>query len=98
MKHPKYERLLQIYAADLPSRAVSDYHCLFQHMNQEMGCFPAISTICEETGLSRSTVKRSLNDLMKAGFLRKTERYRTNGSQTSNLYRLELVSSKEMSF
>jgi len=40
--------------------------------------------------LSRSTVKRALLDLEKAGFIKKEFRYRENGSYTSNLYQLLL--------
>ena len=36
----------------------------------------------------RSTVKRALDDLCKAGLLQKDPRWRENGSYTSNLYRL----------
>ena len=51
-------------------------------------CWPAIKTIGAELGLSRSTVKRALDDLCKAGLLQKDPRWRENGSYTSNLYRL----------
>lgn len=36
--------------------------------------------------MSRSTVKRALDNLVGAGYLRKEFRYRENGSYTSNLY------------
>jgi DNA-binding GntR family transcriptional regulator len=36
--------------------------------------------------LSRSTVKRAIADLKKAGFVRSEPRYRENGSQSSSLY------------
>ena len=39
--------------------------------------------------LSRSTVKRALNDLVKAGLVEKFSRWRENGSLTSNLYRIK---------
>ena len=38
--------------------------------------------------LSRSTVKRAISDLEKAGFVIKERRYRDNGGNSSNLYRL----------
>ena len=41
-----------------------------------------------DLGLSRSTVKRALNDLVRLGRVEKQPRYRENGGQTSNLYRL----------
>ena len=42
--------------------------------------------IALELGLSRSTVKRALDDLCKTGLLQKYPRWRENGSLTSNLY------------
>ena len=42
----------------------------------------------ENLALSRSTVKRALNDLVRLGRVEKRPRYRENGGQTSNLYRL----------
>lgn len=49
-------------------------------------CWPAIRTIAQELGISRSTVKRALDDLCRAGLLRKEYRWRENGSLSSNLY------------
>ena len=49
-------------------------------------CWPAIKTIALELGISRSTVKRALDDLCRAGLLRKEYRWRENGSLSSNLY------------
>lgn len=49
-------------------------------------CWPAIKTIAQELGISRSTVKRALDDLCRAGLLRKEYRWRENGSLSSNLY------------
>jgi predicted transcriptional regulator len=36
--------------------------------------------------LSRSTVKRALHDLIKAGLIEKEARFRENGSNTSNRF------------
>ena len=41
-----------------------------------------------ELGLSRSTVKRALDGLCRARLIIKEDRWRENGSLTSNLYRL----------
>lgn len=46
----------------------------------------AKEAIALELGLSRSTVKRALDDLCRAGLLQKDPRWRENGSLTSNLY------------
>ena len=75
-----------IYNSNLSHRAKSVYMYLKDRADSEGRCWPAIRTIALELGLSRSTVKRALDDLQKAGLLRKDPRWRENGSLTSNLY------------
>ena len=77
-----------IYHSDLSHRARSVYMYLKDHADSEGRCWPGIRTIAAELGLSRSTVKRALNDLVRLGRVEKQPRYRENGGQTSNLYRL----------
>lgn len=84
----KQDRIKELYLADLPPRAYAVYHYLFYKCFNKESCFPAISTICSETKLSRSTVKRAINDLERAGFIDKERRYRENGGNSSNLYKL----------
>jgi len=50
----------------------------------------AINTIARELSLSRSTVRRALNDLVRMGWVEKQARFRENGASTSNLYRVKL--------
>ena len=77
-----------IYQSDLNHRARAVYMYLKDHADREGKCWPGIKTIAAELGLSRSTVKRALDDLCRAGFLVKESRWRENGGCTSNLYRL----------
>ena len=77
-----------IYASDLSHRAKSVYMYLKDRADSEGRCWPAIKTIALELGLSRSTVKRALDDLVRSGLLRKDPRWRENGSYTSNLYQI----------
>lgn len=77
-----------IYASDLSHRAKSVYMYLKDRADSEGRRWPAIKTIALELGLSRSTVKRALDDLVRAGLLRKDPRWRENGSYTSNLYQI----------
>ena len=65
-----------IYASDLSHRAKSVYMYLKDRADSEGRCWPAIKTIALELGLSRSTVKRALDDLVRAGLLRKDPRWR----------------------
>lgn len=77
-----------IYADSLPSRAKSVYCCLKDHADRQGQCWPSIATIARETGLSRSTVKRAILDLERAGYLKKEQRWRENGGKSSLLYTL----------
>ena len=77
-----------IYASDLSHRAKSVYMYLKDRADSVGRCWPAFKTIALELGLSRSTVKRALDDLVRAGLLRKDPRWRENGSYTSNLYQI----------
>ena len=76
-----------VYAAspdELPHRARSVYMYLKDRSGKGSDCWPAVNTIAGDLQLSRSTVKRALHDLLKAGLIEKESRYRENGSRTSN--------------
>ncbi len=74
---------------ELSHRAKAVYIYLKDHANKEGACWPGIKTIAAGVSLSRSTVKRALDDLVKAGLVVKARRWRENGSLSSNLYRVE---------
>lgn len=77
-----------IYHSELSHRARAVYMYLKDHADGHGKCWPGIKTIAAELDLSRSTVKRALDDLCRAGLISKAPRWRENGSYTSNLYRL----------
>ena len=77
-----------IYQSELNHRARAVYMYLKDRAGRKSPCWPGIKTIAAELGLSRSTVKRALDDLSRAGLITKENRWRENGSLTSNLYRL----------
>ena len=64
-----------IYNSNLSHRAKSVYMYLKDRADSEGRCWPAIRTIALELGLSRSTVKRALDDLCRAGLLQKDPRW-----------------------
>jgi GntR family transcriptional regulator len=75
-----------IYAEDIPHRAKVVYMYLKDRANTSGACWPGIKTIAADLHLSRSTVKRALDDLIRRGFIKKEPCYRENGSNSSNLY------------
>ena len=73
---------------ELSHRAKAVYIYLKDHANKEGTCWPGIKTIASGVSLSRSTVKRALDDLVRAGLVEKARQWRGNGSLSSNLYQL----------
>lgn len=79
-----------IYAdPDISHRAMTVYMYLKDRSDAQGKCWPGIKTIGADLKLSRSTVKRALNELTAKGYLVKTSRHRPNGSSTSNLYTVQ---------
>ena len=77
-----------LYAMDLPHRAKLVYLYLNDRKNKDNVSWPGINTIARDLSLSRTTVKRAIQDLEAAGLIRKEAHYRANGSATSNRYYL----------
>lgn len=80
----------RIYDLDLPHRAVTVYAYLCDRANKKGECWPSTVTISKDLGLSRRTIFRALNDLEKAGLIKRIPRRRKTGGRTSSLIRLEV--------
>jgi predicted transcriptional regulator len=78
-----------LYAADMPHRAVAVYRYLKDRADKEGKCYPSIDTIASYLKLSRSTVKRAIDDLTHAGQIRKEQRWRESGGRSSLMYYLQ---------
>ncbi len=81
-------RLNFLYRMELPHRAKLVYLYLYDRMDKEKKAWPGLNTIATDLSLSRSTVKRAIQDLEKAELIRKEPHFRDNGSATSNRYYL----------
>ena len=75
---------------ELPSRAKTLYMYLKDRSNKEGECYPAVKRMAKDTSMSISTVKRAMTDLIGHGLLTKENRYRENGSLSSNRYFLRI--------
>lgn len=86
----KFEYMERAFSSELRPRARLVLQVLVLHCNKEGECFPSIKTIAAKCGYGISTVKRALDELVKAGYIIKQARFdeRKNGGQTSNLYTL----------
>lgn len=60
--------------------------CLADWANAESECWYSVAAIVERCCVGRSAVFDALRDLEAEGFLQRTERFRENGSRTSNVY------------
>ena len=72
---------------ELSHKAILVYFYLCDRSNSKTkGCYPSTKTISKDLNLSLSSVKRSLNELIKNNYIEKENRVRDNGGKTSNMY------------
>ena len=80
----------RIYADErLTHRARAVYMYLRDRADADGKCWPGVKRIASDLHLSRRTAQRALTDLEQAGYIRRDERFRENGSRTSNLYTIQ---------
>lgn len=80
-----------IEASDLSALARVVMQYLIERTNKARECFPSVPTIAEKCNLSERSVQRKIKELVEKGFLKKFNQFRSNQSQTSNLYVLNVV-------
>lgn len=64
------------------------YICLQKFINGDRQAFPSVKTLAKMSKISETKVKKTLNELIEIGVLKKEIRYRDDGGNTSNLYTL----------
>ena len=80
----------RIYADErLTHRARAVYMYLRDRADADGKCWPGVKRIASDLHLSRRTAQRALADLEQRGDIRRDERFRENGSRTSNLYTIQ---------
>ena len=79
----------EIYAKELPHRAKAVYMYLKDRSNKDCQCYQSIGTVARELQLSRRTVERAIDDLVRAGLVTKEQRWRENGGRSSLLFTLK---------
>tara|TARA_R110000868_G_scaffold241519_1_gene497082 strand:+ start:22 stop:273 length:252 start_codon:yes stop_codon:yes gene_type:complete len=70
-----------------PTKAKFLLIILANYADENGHCWPAISTLCKDTGMPRSTVKLYLTRLEDMALIKKVQRSRA-AVKTSNLYTL----------
>lgn len=69
---------------------------LADHADPAGYCYPSIGRLCRMTGLSESSVKRSIRHLEALGILARAPRLTPAGDRTSNGYRFSKARLSEM--
>ena len=82
-------KLSFLFCMDLPHRAIVVYAYLADRANKDGECWPAVASIAADLKLSKSTVRRAVQDLRKEGLLETEQRYRKNGGKSSLLFKLK---------
>jgi len=60
-------------------------------------CWPSVATLASKVGVSTRTVRRVMHELISGELLSAEQRYRSDGSCSSNRYRLQLVGGDKLS-
>lgn len=77
----------RIFDLELKPRDFTVYCCLLRHSDSKDGsCFPSRRVIAKECGMDRKTVDSAIENLSYLGLIKKIQRYREDGTRTSNLY------------
>jgi hypothetical protein len=75
-----------LYSAEVTGPAKLTYAILASHADRYGACWPSHPTIARESGLSVSTVQRSITELVNLGAVVKGQRSRSSGARSSNRY------------
>ena len=78
--------LEKIIRDDVTSKAVMIYRYLLYRQGRNESCYPSLKRIAVDNKCSVSTVKRAVGELIAKGYITKTPRRKSDGSQSSNCY------------
>jgi len=87
-----------VYELDINKSLKSILLAIADHAKKDGTCFPGLKHLAKKTGYTRISVIRAIDALVKMNILQKHHRFRPNGSQASNAYKiinLPLKSSKK---
>lgn len=81
----------RIFDFKLKPRDFIVYCCFLRHSDKNGICFPSRKLIANECQIDIKTVDAAIKALEKAGLLKKEQRRRSDGTNTSNRYILILL-------
>lgn len=77
----------KVSGANVSSSARTVYRALLHYANRKTwSCFPSVTTIAKDTGLTTRTIRRNIKKLEKEGLIIKIRRTHHNKGDTSNIY------------
>lgn len=82
--------------SDLSKTARLVLLAIMDFTNKARECFPAVATLMQKCDCCERTVRSKIKELVEKGWLIKKERFRNNGSQTSNLYVIQIPQPSKM--
>ena len=89
----------RIFDLELKPRDFTVYCCMLRHSDSNDGsCFPSRRVIAKECGMDRKTVDSAVENLSSLGLVKKIQRYREDGTRTSNLYYVANLLEQSRSF
>lgn len=81
--------IIDTYGEQLGAYGLSILMCLARFANQELVCWPAVTTLAKRTGMSRRQALKQINLLKELGLIEITPQYNPETKEfSSNLYTL----------
>jgi len=77
--------VFNVWGSKLKSNGIAVYLCLVCHARDNQ-CYPSLNRISNVCGMGKSTVQRTINNLVNLGLISISTRKNSSGGQTSNLY------------
>lgn len=85
-----YRTIDWVYNQQLPAQDKLILVYIAKCENEQGPCFASVKLLAAKCGVSARTVQRILKKLCEAGLVSSTPRFRTDGSQTSNFYTINV--------
>lgn len=64
--------------------------------SKDSGCWPSLNALCKQLQVGKRVLIRNINQLVACGYVERTARFRKDGSQSSNTYRVILDTDFEL--
>lgn len=80
--------ILRQHGEELGTRGVTVYAALASYANQHNTAYPSLGSLADLLGISKTTVRKAINDLVDLDWIGYKERTRNNGAKTTHRFYL----------